>query len=225
MDLRLSELASLLDISETTIEKWSQEGVLPCYRIQDEFRFNREEIEDWLLHHRQLVSKESVDNKDNFFDHSLKYSLYRAIHKGGVICDVAFDSKEEVLRYGSSYIAQKFQLDEGVLFEMLCHRERLMSTGIGEGIALPHAKDFLLSSHYDLVVPMFLPKSVDFESLDGKPVDILFFLLASQDKRHLNLINKIVHLGMSLEARSFLKTCPNQEELLDFVKNWESRMR
>lgn len=226
MDLRLSELATLLDISETTITKWSQEGVLPCYRIQDEYRFNREEIEDWLLHHRQLVTAEALDSKEveTLPDHSLKYSLYKAIYKGGVICNVDLTSKEEALRYGASYIANKFHLDESVLFEMLCHREQLMSTGIGEGIALPHAKDFLLHSHYDIVVPMFLSQSIDFGSLDGNPVNVLFFLFASQDKRHLNLVNKIVHLGMSLEARSFLKKSPNQEQMLDFVKNWEAKM-
>lgn len=223
MDLRLSELASLLDLSETTIVRWAQEGILPCYRIQGEYRFNREEIEDWLIHHRQLVTEESLDDRDASPNHSLKYSLYRAIHKGGVICNVSFANKEEALRYGASYIANKFHLDENVLFEMLCHREKLMSTGIGEGIALPHAKDFLLDSHHDIVVPMFLSSSIDFESLDGCPVHVLFFLFASQDKRHLNLVNKIVHLGMSLEARSFLKTSPHQEQVLDFVRNWESK--
>ncbi|EPJ32283.1 phosphotransferase system mannitol/fructose-specific Pts IIA domain protein, partial [Chlamydia psittaci 06-1683] len=51
-----------------------------------------------------------------------------------------------------------------------------------------------------------------------------FFLFASQDKSHLNLINKIVHLGMSLEARSFLTSYPEKDQLLAYIKNWESQI-
>lgn len=221
MDLKLSELASLLDVSENTIQQWLEEGTLPCYRMQDEYRFNREEIEDWLLHRRHLMGDDSSSHKDKVS--SLRYSLYKAIYRGGVICDVSLKSKEEVLRYGATYIAEKFHLDAHVLFEMLVARESLMSTGIGEGIALPHAKDFLLRSHYDIVVPMFLSESVPFEALDGQPVNLLFFLFASTDKSHLNLVNKIVNLGMSLGARSFLKTCPNKDQLLEFIKCWEEK--
>ena len=136
-----------------------------------------------------------------------------------------FDSKEEALQYAARYIANKFELDAGVLFEMLMHRESLMSTGIGEGIALPHAKDFLLNIGYDIVVPVFLSQSVEYKALDGKPVDKLFFLFANQDRNHLNLVNKIVHLGMSLEARLFLAQHPDQPQLLSFIKNWEARIR
>lgn len=222
MDLKLSELAALLDISEETIQLWLKEGRLPCYRMQDEYRFNREEIEDWLLHHR-LAMNEVSHHKETDKGPSLRYSLYKAIHKGGIICNVSLKTKEEVLRYGATYIAERFHLDAHVLFEMLCAREHLMSTGIGDGIALPHAKDFLLRAHYDIVVPMFLPERVPFDALDGKPVNILFFLFASKDKAHLNLVNKIVNLGMSLEARSFLQSCPNKDQLLEFIKSWEER--
>lgn len=99
-----------------------------------------------------------------------------------------------------------------------------MSTGIGEGIALPHAKDFLINIGYDIVVPVFLSQSIEYGALDGKPVDTMFFLFANQDRHHLNLVNKIVHLGMSLEARLFLKEHPDQPQLLAFIKNWEARI-
>lgn len=224
MDLKLEELASLLDVSENTVRRWLDEGSIPSYSMNDEYRFNREEIEDWILNNPAFVGEEREHLNTGLRDLSLKYSLYKAIYRGGVLRDIVVENKQEALHYASSYIAEKFNLDAHVLFDMLMYRENLMSTGIGEGIALPHTKDFLINSHYDIVVPMFLAKSIDFGSLDNKPVCVLFFLFASQDKSHLNLVNKIVHLGMSLEARSFLTSCPDKDQLLAYIKNWESQI-
>lgn len=224
MDLKLEELASLLDVSESTVHCWLENGTIPSYKMNDELWFNREEIEDWILHNQSFIKLEKHHDHEELRDLSLKYSLYKAIYRGGVMRDVVVHNKEQALQCASSYIAEHFNLDANVLFEMLMHRENLMSTGIGEGIALPHAKDFLIDAHYDIVVPMFLSKSIDFGALDGKPVNVLFFLFASHDKRHLNLVNKIVHLGMSLTARSFLQRHPEKSQLLAYIKDWESQI-
>lgn len=224
MDLKLEELASLLDVSENTVRRWMDEGTIPSYSMNNEYRFNREEIEDWILNNPAFLEGERALVHPEFRDLSLKYSLYKAIYRGGVIRDISVKNKKEALYYASSYIAEKFNLDANVLFDMLTYRENLMSTGIGEGIALPHTKDFLINSYYDIVVPMFLSESIDFGALDNKPVRVLFFLFASQDKSHLNLVNKIVHLAMSLEARSFLTSDPDKDQLLAYIKNWESQI-
>lgn len=218
MDLKLRELASLLNVPEEAIYRWLDSGTIPSYSMNNELRFNREEVEDWLLHHQPLVSQERTEISDL----SLKYSLYRAVHRGGLIQGVHVADKSAALRYASSYIAEKFHLDAEVLFEMLSYRETLMSTGIGEGIALPHAKDFLVRGFYDIVVPMLLPQGIEFNALDGKPVNVLFFLFACQDKSHLNLVNKIVNLGTSPEMRRVLQSQPDKNTLLKCIKKWES---
>lgn len=224
MDLRLDQLAVLLDVAEDSIRQWVSCGGIPSYTINDELRFNREEVEDWLIHNHGVILDEKREEKGESKDLSLRYSLYRAIYRGGVLKNVLVDSKEGALRYAAHYIANKFELDPVVLFEMLMHRESLMSTGIGEGIALPHSKDFLINVGYDIIVPVFLSQSIEYGALDGKPVDTLFFLFANQDRNHLNLVNKIVHLGMSIQARLFLKEHPDQPQLLAFVKNWEAQI-
>ncbi len=224
MDLKLDELASLLDVSEEIIHGWLDDGFIPHYSMNNELRFNREEIEDWLLHNQGMLKSEShKGGKEPLRDGSLRYSLYKAIYHGGVFSGLVVKDKEEVLRVVTSYVAEKFDLDAEVLFELLLDRERLMSTGIGEGIALPHAKDFLIDGYQDIVVPVFLSEGIDFGSLDGQPVSVLFFLFACQDRNHLNLVNKIVNLSVSLEARSFLVKQPSKEQLLAYIKNWESQ--
>ena len=72
-------------------------------------------------------------------------------------------------------------LDERAIFEALLQRERLGSTGIGDGIAIPHGKLPELDRLFGLVAR--LEKPIDFEALDGQPVDILFLLLAPGGRR------------------------------------------
>ena len=52
MDLKLKDVAELLNVSKTTIRRWLADGKIPAYRISNQYRFNRNEIEDWVMGHR-----------------------------------------------------------------------------------------------------------------------------------------------------------------------------
>lgn len=93
---------------------------------------------------------------------------------------VAGSSKKKVIENISSTIAQHMtSLDEDIIFNGLFARERLGSTGLGDGIAIPHCRtpncSFITGSLFKLETP------VDFGSPDGKPVDLLFVILAPED--------------------------------------------
>lgn len=86
--------------------------------------------------------------------------------------------KKHALQELAAHAAKLTALDEAGIFEALLQRERLGSTGIGEGIAIPHGKLPGLTRIFGLVAR--LEKPIDFEALDGQPVDILFLLLAPE---------------------------------------------
>lgn len=86
--------------------------------------------------------------------------------------------KKQVLQELSAHAARLTDLDERAIFEALLQRERLGSTGIGEGIAIPHGKLPNLGHLFGLVAR--LEKPIDFEAFDDQPVDILFLLLAPE---------------------------------------------
>jgi PTS system nitrogen regulatory IIA component len=88
------------------------------------------------------------------------------------------NSKKQVLQELSAHAAKLTGLDERTVFEALLQRERLGSTGIGDGLAIPHGKLPNLDRLFGLVAR--LDKPIDFEALDGQPVDILFLLLAPE---------------------------------------------
>src|SRR5215211_5250278 len=88
------------------------------------------------------------------------------------------NGKKQALHELASQSASLTGLDERAVFETLLQRERLGSTGIGEGLAIPHGKLPGLDRLFGLVAR--LDKPIDFEALDGQPVDILFLLLAPE---------------------------------------------
>jgi PTS system nitrogen regulatory IIA component len=88
------------------------------------------------------------------------------------------NGKKQALQELAFQAARLTGLAESAIYEALLQRERLGSTGIGEGIAIPHGKLPNLDKIFGLVAR--LDKPVDFEALDGQPVDVLFLLLAPE---------------------------------------------
>ncbi len=87
-------------------------------------------------------------------------------------------SKKQALQDLASHAARLVGRDEREIFDTLLQRERLGSTGIGEGIAIPHGKLPKLGGMFGMFAR--LEKPIDFEALDGEPVDMLFLLLAPE---------------------------------------------
>src|ERR671912_1333193 len=86
--------------------------------------------------------------------------------------------KKQALQELASQAARLTGLPDTAIYEALVQRERLGSTGIGEGIAIPHGKLPGLTRIFGLVAR--LDKPVNFEALDSQPVDVLFLLLAPE---------------------------------------------
>jgi nitrogen PTS system EIIA component len=95
-----------------------------------------------------------------------------------VLASVKASSKKALLAELASRSASVFKLDERRLFDRLLERERLGSTGIGGGIAIPHARLASLAKPAGLFARLAQP--VDFDSIDERPVDIVFLLVAPE---------------------------------------------
>lgn len=116
------------------------------------------------------------------------------IKKDGILPSLKAKNKKQVLQELSSVAASLTGLEERDIFDTLLQRERLGSTGIGQGIAIPHSK----LPGLDGIVGLFarLEKPVDFEAVDSEPVDLVFLLLApeSAGADHLKALARISRL-------------------------------
>ncbi len=234
MDLKIKDVAELLNVSETTVRRWLTDGKIPAYRINHQYRFSRTEIENWVISHKlgattkseQPFSHKATTEKEDVVSKGSgiqQFSLYRAIHRGGVFHHVPGNTKEEIIRATMKQLSHNLNLDADVLTDLLLDRENMMPTTLNHGIGVPHTRDFLLNAAYDVVTIVFPEHPIaDYGALDGMPVHTLFFLFACDDKRHLHLLAKIAHLSSDPETLAFLQSKPSQEKLLEFVKNWES---
>ena len=110
--------------------------------------------------------------------------------------------KKQALQELAAHAARLTGLPESAVYEALLQRERLGSTGIGEGLAIPHGKLPGLNRIFGLMAR--LDKPVDFEALDDQPVDILFLLLAPEGAgadhlKALAAISRLVRHAPTLE--------------------------
>ena len=95
-----------------------------------------------------------------------------------VIANVKATTKKQLLMELSGRAAQLSDVPEREIFDALLHRERLGSTGIGEGVAIPHGKLAKVKSIFGIFARLERP--IDFDSLDGAPVDLVILLIAPE---------------------------------------------
>lgn len=107
-------------------------------------------------------------------------------------CKLPGSSKKKVLETIAHFVAERTShLDEELIYDSLISREKLGSTGIGQGIAIPHSR--LENCHRVIGCLFTLEQFVDFESIDNEPVDLLFVLFVPLDatSEHLQLLSQI----------------------------------
>jgi PTS system nitrogen regulatory IIA component len=216
-DISVKEAADFLRVSENTIHRWIQQGVIPAYRAQGQYRFNRRELEGWARYKRigtgfgGQAAQEGQERID----------LAEAIGRGGIHYGVHGDDPEHIYRN----IVRMFPFsppDEpgfpDALAQSLIEREHLASTGIGKGLSIPHPRhprDWGLEG--PAVGVFFLEHPADFKALDGEPVRVLFVLLCATVKGHLQMLAQVSHFLREPETQALLRRVPTQAELLEHV--------
>lgn len=116
------------------------------------------------------------------------------ISSGQVVANLHATSKKQVLQELSRRTADITGLHERAIFDTLMERERLGTTGVGNGIAIPHGKLPDIDRLYGLFARLEQP--VDFQAIDERPVDLIFLLLApeSAGADHLKALAKVSRL-------------------------------
>jgi len=107
----------------------------------------------------------------------------------------------------------------------LLERERTMSTGMGGGVAVPHAKSPYLR---DMVVALGqVPEGVDFKAIDGRPVHLVFLLIGPPDstRQHVDLLARIAYLVKSPGMVDALKQATSSEQVLAAIRAEPARER
>ena len=224
MQLTVRDVSKLFNISERTIYRWIKEESIPAYRIHDQYRFNRAEILEWATANKIGVSHEIFKEPEDAS--AAVPRLTEALQKGGIHYRVGGENKEAVLRS----VVEIFHLPEGVNRELLLRvilaREELGSTGIGDGIAIPHARNPIVLNIPDVIVSLsFLEKGIDFGAIDGKPVNCLFTLITPTVRAHLQMLSQLAFALKDPLVKEAILTQGSRETILAGFQRVENDLK
>lgn len=141
-----------------------------------------------------------------------------SLKKRAIIAELNATDKKGVLEELTAPIARTSGVSHEEMVRVLLERERLGSTGIGGGIAIPHGKskslDYLLMGFGRSL------KGVDFEAMDGKPTHIFFLLLASEDSSgaHLKMLARVSRLLKNSVFKEKLMNAADWRELYTVIE-------
>ena len=140
-------------------------------------------------------------------------NLAEIIDARAVLPHVKAQNKKHLLQELSQHMAGLVAIDHRIIFETLHTREKLGSTGIGHGIAIPHGKLSSISGVYGLFARLTSP--IPYDSVDGEPVDLVFVLLAPDHAGadHLKALARISRLLREKDTITKLRGTDSAEGL------------
>lgn len=213
MQLTVRDVAALLKVSEKTVYRWVNQGILPAYRVNEQYRFNRSELLEWATARKISVSASLFDEPES--DAESLPGLADALQAGGVFYRVEGTDKESVLRAVVEHMRLPEEVDRTFLLQVLVAREKLQSTGIGDGIAIPHARNpIVLHVSRPMITLCFLERPVEFGAIDGKPVGVLFSLISPTVRAHLRLLSRLSFALNDPEFKSAIARQALRDEIL-----------
>ena len=141
------------------------------------------------------------------------------IHRGGIFFDVEGNTPEEIY----SKISSMIKLPEGLTSEQICNalcaREQVLSTAVGNGIALPHARASIIKNiEEQQICVVYLKNPIDMQAPDEREVYVMFVLLTQNSQVHLKVLTELAGLFRNLRFRKALESHAGEAELLSLIR-------
>lgn len=221
MELNATEVAALLSVPETEIREWAHAGKLPHLDAQGRLRFNRQAILEWALargHNLNLGTEEMEPAglppvAELFAPQRFHYS-------------VPGRTFAEVLRAALDVFALPPEADKELIYDLLVSREKLMTTAIGDGLAIPHLRvPVVVNVPRPALGIFFTCEPIEMGALDRKPVHTLFLLLSLTPKQHLELLARLAFLFRQPELVKLLRERATAEVICEWIQRESANAR
>ncbi len=213
VQLTVREVAQLLAVSEKTVYRLVAQRKLPAYRVNEQLRFNRAELLEWASANKAQVSPELFAEPESAA--AQPPALEQALREGGIHYRVGGADMRGVLRAIVDLMRLPEEVDREFLLQVLLAREALQSTGIGDGIAIPHPRSpIVLHISRPSATLCFLENPVEFGALDGRPVHALFTLVSPTARAHLQLLSRVAYGLRDETFRALITKVAGRDEIL-----------
>jgi nitrogen PTS system EIIA component len=220
MRLGVKDVADRLGVSERTVFQWVERDKLPATQVDGQFRFNPAAVYEW-------ATSRGVPIPGNLFEEDAGRSpvtpLTRALRAGGVIVGLKGEDKAEVLRAAVGMLNLPPHADRDVILHMLLAREKLGSTGIGEGFAIPHVRNpIVLRVPEPLVTLFILDHPIDFGAIDRRPVHSVFLAITPTTQSHLLILSRLAAVLQNSRVRAVIAKRAEGKDILAEIERAEA---
>lgn len=222
--MTIKEVARYLKMNERTVYRLIQAGQIPATKLGKQWRLNKEQINEWLGFQMAELPAEELAHLEK--DH--KEAIIRIaplLKQENIIFNFTAFNKNQALKTLVDNIVKNKKLapqqGEKLLYAVI-DRERLCSTAIGEGVAIPHPRQAVTAGlRRPILVLGICKKGMDLESIDGKPTQLIFLISAPRDDIHLKLMARLSRLLRDKVFRYKLVNAKDFKELKKIVEEKE----
>jgi PTS system nitrogen regulatory IIA component len=189
--MTLSEVANYLKIAEKTVSRMITRGEIPCTKVASQWRFMKSMIDDWLISRMNVVPQNDLakilENPEGLIPFT------RITNDDFIVENLKPGSKKEILsQLIVPLVEQEIIEDADEFLRKLITREKMVTTGIGRGVAIPHLR-------HPKENPGGLPRMVigickagtDYDAMDGKLTHLFFLLVSDSEVVHLRVLAKL----------------------------------
>ena len=222
MQLTFYDIERAFEIKEKVLYQWLNARGMPAVKANDQYYFNSVDVLEWALKERIPLTPGALKLCEK--SHHEQDIMTPAILRGGVYAGIKGERREDVLANVMDLMPLPEHVQRPALLEMLLSREQMGTTGIGNGIAIPHVKHPVILAGLEPVVGVFfLENKVDFDAIDGEKVHTLFLILSSSFKGHLSLLSRLAFCLQEESVRAVLARHAGREEILASFQIAESK--
>jgi len=145
----------------------------------------------------------------------------KLLSPGNVLADLAVTSKKRLFEQVGLLFENRHGIARSRVFDSLFERERLGSTALGQGVAIPHGR--LKGLKEALCAFARLAQPVPFDAPDGKPVQLVFVLLVPEQatEKHLQILSEIAQMFSDRALREAMASAPDAEALHRLILSWQ----
>jgi len=221
MQLTVRQAAGYLGISESTARRWIGERGLPVHAANERLYLNAVELWEWAVEHGVAVSRSLLEHARRAPDEVSPVSELLRI--GGILYDIEATEKRSVLGEFVARLPLPPEQDRATLLSVLEAREAMGSTGIGDGIAIPHVRNpIVLHVDQPFVTLGLLRHPVEFEAIDGKPVHALFMVVSPTVPIHLRILAQLGFVLRDDVLRDLLRRRAHAEAIIGRIEMLEA---
>lgn len=224
MQITVRQAATYLGVNESTLRRWIKERGLPVHRVNERFHLNAIEVWEWAVERGVPASRSLLEEAQRSPEQVPPLSSL--LETGGIHHDVEGEDKSGALAAIVQRLPLSPEVDRDFLLSVLDAREAMGSTGIGDGIAIPHVRNpILLHVDQPFVSLCLLRKPVEFGAIDGKPVHALFLVVSPSVPAHLKILAQLGFILRDPGVRELLAQRGSTAGILERIRELEHRGR